>query len=178
MEWKIGFPRAFLCLTRLIGFLHMRRCICYYCSCHRSGLPSSSGSNYFCISHVFLFLVWIWWYGNMLMGILLLIKRIDRFGMQQRLWPSIPFACFCLQCSRVYYMRMCIHCLLLSTIGNGKEDESVAIWILSAGPFVIDISRAGSSVVLFVLIVLTPVCQFHPLAASLCCCWHSREYIN
>ena len=30
-----------------------------------------------------------------------------------------------------------------------------------------DVSRAGSSVVLFVLIALTPVCQFDPLAASL-----------
>ena len=32
-----------------------------------------------------------------------------------------------------------------------------------------DVSQAGSSVVLFALIALTPVCQFHPLAASLCC---------
>ena len=36
---------------------------------------------------------------------------------------------------------------------------------------------AGSSVVLFALTVLTPVCQFHPLAASLCCCRYSREHI-
>ena len=38
---------------------------------------------------------------------------------------------------------------------------------LSAGLSVEDFSQAGSSVVLFVLIALTPVCQFHPLAASL-----------
>ena len=38
---------------------------------------------------------------------------------------------------------------------------------VSAGPFVLDILRAGSSVVLFMLIAMTPVCQFHPLAASL-----------
>ena len=35
----------------------------------------------------------------------------------------------------------------------------------------LDFSQTGSSVVLFVLIALTPVCHFHLSAASLCCCF-------
>ena len=49
-----------------------------------------------------------------------------------------------------------------------KKRSPLQFKFLSAGPFVMDITPAGSSVVLFVLIALTPVCQFHPFAASLC----------
>ena len=43
-----------------------------------------------------------------------------------------------------------------------KKRSPLQFKFLSAGPFVMDISRAGSSIAVFELIVLTPVCQFHP----------------
>ena len=51
--------------------------------------------------------------------------------------------------------------------GNGEEEKSTAIQISVCRAFRGGLFATGSSVVLFVLIALTPVCQFHPLAASL-----------
>ena len=50
-----------------------------------------------------------------------------------------------------------------------KKRSPLQFKFLSAGRRVGHFAGTGSSVVLFMLIVLTPVCQFHPLAASLCC---------
>ena len=69
-------------------------------------------------------------------------------------------------------------CLLLPIVGNGKEEKSIAIQIsvcraFRGGHF----AGTGSSVVVFKLIVLTPVCQFHLSAASLCCLGESIKVV-
>ena len=66
-------------------------------------------------------------------------------------------------------------CCCLS-LGTEKKRSLLPFEFLSAGPFILDFSRAGSSVVLFKLIALTPVCQFSSLRLLFVVCWCSREY--
>ena len=71
-------------------------------------------------------------------------------------------------CRYIYIACCCLLFVCLPAACCWKRRRAVHCNLnLSDGPFIMDISRAGSSIVLFVLIALTPVCQFHPLAASL-----------
>ena len=86
--------------------------------------------------------------------------------MQQRLIDYM--------CRYIYFACCCLSfvCLPLSIVGSGEEEKSIAIQIpvcrasgLSCWTFHGD----GLFSCRVYVNRLTPVCQFHPFAASLCC---------
>ena len=98
------------------------------------------------------------------------MKVDEKIGMQQRLIDNM--------CRYIFGLLLPLICLSAAASylrWRRREVHYNSNFVCRA--FVPDISLAGSSVVVFKLIVLTPVCQFHPLAASLCRCRHSREYM-
>ena len=159
------------------GWMRLSRLVDYFCACldwfvfiyvqvhnsyrarNRSRPPSSDWDNYF----------WICRYMN-----LLLISRLIDYVSNSVLLVICAGTYIkvddgiCKQ-QRSYYMcrYILIACCFLLLGEEKKRSLLLFEFCLSAGFCVLDFSQTGSSVVLFVLIALTPVCHFHPFGGFL-----------